>query len=501
VDPLSRRGFLASVPLARLALASPPPTDVRIAEVRHGYEDHVYRAPYKFGGRVVDRVTILNVRCRVETRAGRSAWGFGSMTLGNMWAFPSRTLSYDQTLGAMRDLAGRISRLTGQCRETGHPLDIHLVLEPEYLKAAAETSRELKLDEPIPKLCTLLVASPFDAALHDAFGKLHGRNVYATYGPDLLPHDLTRYLGPAFAGERLDRYLRAAPVERIPLFHSVGGLDPLEAADLAKPVGDGLPETLPDWIERDGLVRIKIKLSGEDLRADVERTLRIDRVAAQAQARRRVGDWKYCVDFNERCPSVDYVLDFLRRIREGTPEGFARILYVEQPTARDLRANRANVMHEAAKLRPVVIDESLTDLETLLLAREMGYNGVALKACKGQSQAMLMAAAAQKHGMFLCVQDLTCPGASLIHSVGISAQVPAVAGIEANARQYVPAANKPWADRFPGIFKVADGHLRPAEILGPGLGIPEEMVPSVPQAGLIPVKCEIPKERVIGDGS
>ena len=67
-------------------------------------------------------------------------------------------------------------------------------------------------------------------------------------------------------------------------------------------------------------------------------------------------------------------------------------------------------MHEAAKLRPVVIDESLTDLESLLLAREMGYTGVALKACKGQTQAMLMAAAAQKFGMFLCVQDLTCPG-------------------------------------------------------------------------------------------
>ena len=113
-------------------------------------------------------------------------------------------------------------------------------------------------------------------------------------------------------------------------------------------------------------------------------------------------------------------------------------------------------MHEAAKLRPVVIDESLTDLESLLLAREMGYTGVALKACKGQSQAMLMAAAAQKYKMFLCVQDLTCPGASLIHSVGISAHVPAVAGIEANARQYVPGREQALGERaFPGIFKVA----------------------------------------------
>src|SRR5438067_13503756 len=116
-------------------------------------------------------------------------------------------------------------------------------------------------------------------------------------------------------------------------------------------------------------------------------------------------------------------------------------------------------MHEASKVRPVVIDESLIDLESLRLAREMGYTGAALKACKGQSQSLLLAAAAQKYKLFLCVQDLTCPGASLIHSAGLAAQIPGVVAIEANARQYVPAANAPWAERFPGIFRVRDGTL------------------------------------------
>ena len=465
------------------AIVAPKSTDIRIDEVVHGYEDYVYRAPYKFGGRVVDRVTLLNVRCRVTTRNGQTAWGFGSMTMGNMWAFPSATMSYDTTLEAMKALASRIARLAGDCREIGHPLDIAHVLEPEWLKAAAEISAERRLAEPIPKLCTLVVASPFDAALHDAFGKVHGRNVYDTYGSDLLTGDVSRYLGPEFRGTRLDRALLSKPRERIPVFHSVGGLDPLETKDLEKPVGDGLPETLPEWIRRDGLVRIKIKLQGDDLSWDVERTLAIDRIAsAHRLARARSGqagadDMAYCLDFNERCPNVQYVLECLHQIRERSPEGFKRILYVEQPTARDLRANRQNVMHEASRLRPVVIDESLTDLESLVLAREMGYTGVALKACKGQSQTVLMAAAAQKYKMFLCVQDLTCPGASLIHSVGIAAHVPAVAGIEANAREYVPAANERWRQRFPGIFTIADGYMRSADIGGPGLGIPDDMVP------------------------
>jgi hypothetical protein len=167
---------------------------------------------------------------------------------------------------------------------------------------------------------------------------------------------------------------------------------------------------------------------------------------------------------------VGYLLEFLNRIKEQTPAGFRRVQYVEQPTARDLKKNRSNVMHEAAKLRPVVIDESLTDLEALLLAREMGYTGAALKACKQQTQAVLMAAAAQKYKMFLCVQDLTCPGASLIHSAGIAAHVPGVAGIEANSRQYMPAANKAWESKFPGLFRIKDGTMDTSILNGPGLG-------------------------------
>src|SRR5204862_766036 len=114
--------------------------------------------------------------------------------------------------------------------------------------------------------------------------------------------------------------------------------------------------------------------------------------------------------------------------------------------------------------------ESLIDLESILIARAMGYTGAALKACKGQSQSLLMAAAAQKYGMFLCVQDLTCVGASLIHSAGLAAHVPGVAAIESNGRQYCPAANRGWDDRFPGVFTTRDGTLNTALLNGPGLG-------------------------------
>jgi L-alanine-DL-glutamate epimerase-like enolase superfamily enzyme len=447
------------------------PTDIRLEALSYQYEDFSYRTPIKFGGVALDRATNLDVTVTARTAGGSMAQGFGSMPLGNVWSFPSKVLSYDATLAAMKALAERIARLTADYKEPGHPIDLNAALEPAYLQAADEVTRQLNLAEPIPKLCTLVTASAFDAAIHDAFGKAQGLNCYHTYGPDFMTHDLSHYLGPEFRGEYLNRYIQTTPKPRMPLYHLIGALDPLEEAEVSRRLNDGLPETLPEWIRYNGLTHLKIKLNGDNLDWDVDRVVRVDRVAAQTQQARGVARWYYSLDFNEKCPNVGYLLEFLRRVRETAPAGFERIQYIEQPTARDLKANRINTMHEASRVRPVVIDESLTDLESLRLARDMGYTGAALKACKGQSQALLMAAAAQKYGMFLCVQDLTCPGASLLHSAGLAAHMPGVAAIEANSRQYVPAANVPWEARFPGIFRVTDGTMETGLLTGPGLGV------------------------------
>ncbi len=446
------------------------PTDIRIDDVQFSYEDFQYRTPIKFGGVALDQATIANVTIDVSTSAGKKARGFGSMPLGNVWSFPSKTLTYAQTLAAMKALTERIAGITVQHKDHGHPIDLTHALEPAYLNAATEVTAALGVGEPIPPLCTLVAASPFDAALHDGFGKVHGLNCYHTYGPEFMSHDLGHYLGDDFRGDTLAKYVRTDPQPRMPLYHLIGALDPLEDKDVAKRIGDGLPETLPEWIHADGLTHLKIKLNGENLAWDVERVVNVDRVAEAAQRQRGVTQWRYSLDFNEKCPNVAYLLDFLAQVRQRRPDGFARIQYIEQPTARDLKANRHNVMHEASKIRPVVIDESLLDLESLLIARDMGYTGAALKACKGQSQSLLMAAAAQKLGMFLCVQDLTCPGASLIQSAGLAAHVPGVAAIESNARQYCPAANQPWAARFPGMFHITDGTMETGLLTGLGLG-------------------------------
>jgi L-alanine-DL-glutamate epimerase-like enolase superfamily enzyme len=462
---MTRRQAIAAFTLGGPALLSSPlPADIKIAEVHTSYEDFLYRTPIKFGGSVVDRVTLGNVRCRVEGRDGRSAIGFGSMSMGNVWSFPSKKLTYEQTLAAMKDLAERIATLTAAHKEWGHPIDLNIALAPRYSAAATEISRNLV--EPIPPLCVLVTASPFDAAVHDAYGKLHKKNCFQTLGPEFLKNDLSHYLGPEFRGETLDRYVLPRATPQLPLYHLVGAVDPIMPEDVVKPVSDGLPENLPEWIRYNGITHIKIKLNGDDRKWDLDRVLRVHGAALKS-AKTAV----YSLDFNEKCPNVAYLIDFLHALKARSAAAYGRIQYIEQPTVRDLEANPQNVVHEAAKLVPVVIDESLVSKEAFLLALEMGYSGAALKACKGQTESLLIAALGQKKKVFLCVQDLTCPGASLVHSVTLAAHVPGVKAIEANARQYVPAANLGWEKKFPGIFTVKDGLMRTDGIDGPGLGV------------------------------
>ncbi|MDW8221746.1 MAG: enolase C-terminal domain-like protein [Gemmatales bacterium] len=455
-----------------------PNPAIRIEDVLTNFECYRYRTPIKFGGVAFDRATILNVRMQVCDTRGRQMIGFGSMPLGNVWAFPSRRLTYDQTLSAMRQLAERFREEAILVEDYGHPMELGLWLEERFLRAASEVAARLQLTEPIPKLAVLVVGSAFDAAVHDAYGKLLGRSAYHCYGPDCLPGDLSRWLGRDFRGQTLEQYISREPKPKLPLYHLVGALDPLEAEDVAQPVGDGLPETLGEWITYNGLTHLKIKLNGDDLAWDVERVVRVDRVAEQVQSQCGIVQWWYSLDFNERCGTVDYLLEFMKQLQERAPRAWQRVQYIEQPTHRDLKTHGRVDLHAASQWKPIVADEALTDLESLYLARDLGYTGVALKACKGQTQSLLAAAAAQKLGMFVCVQDLTCPGASLIHSAGLAAHVPPVAAIEANARQYMPQANRAWEKRFPGIFRITDGYMRTGEITGPGLGAVPPEVPA-----------------------
>ncbi len=192
----------------------------------------------------------------------------------------------------MKALAERIAKITGGYRGV-RPSHRHQRRAGAGVPARPRprSSGELKLAEPIPKLCTLVTASPFDAAMHDAFGKVHGLNCYHTYGPEFMRHDLGAL--PRRRSSRASTWT-ATSLREPQAAHAA--LPPGRRARSARRCrrrrrasNDGLPETLPEWIRYNGLTHLKIKLNGDDLDWDVERVLRVDRVAGgdAAAARRR----------------------------------------------------------------------------------------------------------------------------------------------------------------------------------------------------------------------
>lgn len=426
------------------------------------YEKAKFRTPLKFGASVCTELVMPVVTARISD-GPREGTGQGAMTLGNAWSFPAAL--HDQSLEAMLRLVESLAK-DAQGLEGGSIFEVSHKLEALALHLAENISRDMpSLPSPIPTLCSLVVCSAFDIAAFDAWGWMHHANTFTQLTTTAEGDDLSRWLNNDFKNFGLKRILPSKPVATLPLFHLVGGLDALTRADVATPIADGLPEHLEQWIEKDQLTHLKIKLRGDDAEWDYQRIIQVERIASAKVH----GTPVYSLDFNEKCKSGGALVELLTRLKQNCPRAFERVAYVEQPTSRDLADRPEDDMHEAAKLKPVVIDEALTDYAAFRRSRALGYSGVALKACKGIGPSLLMAAACRKEKLFLCVQDLTCPGLSLLASTSLAAWL-GVEAIEANARQFCPGANAEWAKRRPEVFTIRAGQVKTSGFGGEGLG-------------------------------
>jgi hypothetical protein len=84
--------------------------------------------------------------------------------------------------------------------------------------------------------------------------------------------------------------------------------------------------------------------------------------------------------------------------------------------------------------------------------------------------ALLTAARCHAANIPYTIQDLTNPGLSLLHSVGLGARLAPLMGVEANSRQYYPDTSRPEAAVHPHIVNVRNGVARTGSLRGTGLG-------------------------------
>ena len=78
----------------------------------------------------------------------------------------------------------------------GHPMEVgHHFLEMVLPHLASTFNRSKRMGEDsVPWLAALVCNSPFDLALHDAYGVLHGVPTYETYNDQYMNLDLSHFL-------------------------------------------------------------------------------------------------------------------------------------------------------------------------------------------------------------------------------------------------------------------------------------------------------------------
>jgi L-alanine-DL-glutamate epimerase-like enolase superfamily enzyme len=455
-------------------------SDVKIVDVQTYKVMTRCRTPLKFGAVVVDELPIGYARVTVENRLGARATGWGAMFLMDLWAWPVSQASHTAKNTVMRSLLDAYSQVLVDYGDYGHPIEIFKETEQELHRLNQTICHRVTPGEEMPFLGALICASPLDHAVHDAFGQVNCIDSYRGYGPAFMGFDLSRYLGNGYRGVYPSQFLRQDYAPAVPIFHLVGGLDLLHREEVGGDLPqDGIPNSLDDWIVRDGVFCLKTKLRGRDLDWDLARTKAVSEIyhTVRAEERPDLPARPYLTaDTNEQCESPDYIVEYLEKLRECAAQVYDEILYIEQPTERDLTAHRWD-MRSITAHKPVLIDESLTNVADFALAMELGWSGIALKSCKCLSSDLLFIPMAEMARVPYAVQDLTNPSLALIESVGLAARCHTILGVEANSRQFFPAANRREAQVHPELYHVRNGVARTSSLRGAGLGLQVDQIP------------------------
>ena len=150
----------------------------------------------------------------------------------------------------------------------------------------------------MPYLAALVCCSPFDIALHDAYGRLHGVPTYDTYNAripesrswpiSIRPDDPDAARFRRKVSGRLSREATAAQRCLCGTWLAAW-IRSMKASCTGDEPDDGYPVALTDWIERDGLNCLKVKLRGNDAEWDYDRLVRVGRIAMSQKRRVALG--------------------------------------------------------------------------------------------------------------------------------------------------------------------------------------------------------------------
>jgi hypothetical protein len=434
-----------------------------IKEVQLFERNVALRLPFRFGAVTLTEAPQAFARVSIELENGKQGTGAAAELLAPKWFDKDPALSNEENFAQLRaSLAlGRESYLAGASNTAfGHWIDNYA---PQIAIGALQGMNSLVACYG-PALIDRAVLDALCRALRVSFFEAIQKNIAGIQPPgwqaDLMAFDMEEFL------------FDLGPKKKIAVRHTVGLLDAITPGDVAKPVGDGLPETLQDVVERYGHRWFKIKVSG-DIPADVER---LAAVASLLDAHfARLGEpYQASLDGNEQFDSVDGALELWRRIKGDArlKQLASSIAFIEQPVRRHNALS--DDVSELAEEKPVIIDESDDSLEAFPIARRHGYSGVSSKTCKGLYKSILNAARCRlwnreegSSRYFMTGEDLTLQAGLAVQQDLALVSVLGLPHVERNGHHYVngmaglpPAEQAAFLDAHPDLYENSHGAVR-----------------------------------------
>lgn len=359
------------------------------------------RIAFKIGAAAVaERRTnpLVHARIVVSDSAGKTTWGTAADRLSVRWL--DKRPGRDRGL-KLRELANLIGFARATYIETAFETPF-AAWRGAHAKIMHEGQRQNQ-----ESLTASFASALLERSLIDAVARLHGRSVYEMTRENRLGIQAGE-IHRALEGVRIGGDLPQSPRTRIHVRHTVGPADVLTSDDLptANRIGDGLPETLEENIDRYGIRFFKVKTSG-NITADLARLERVWDVLPKEP------ETTVTLDANEAFNDLALFAEFVEELRQQLPGLFDHIAYIEQPLSRSLTLDRATgaTVRKINAVKLLLIDEADGSVDAYRRAHEIGYAGTSHKNCKGFFKSLLNRALAQSFAAegqtaFISAEDL-----------------------------------------------------------------------------------------------
>lgn len=460
------------------------PIEIKVVRTRSGIRNAYTRMPFRFGVITMRAAPLLTLAAEVKGGRGARATGYAADFLAYRWFDKRPEKSLVDNCADLLCAVDAAQSLYVGAGERGplSPFELWRQTQPETERRALAFGLQPARGAFGPSMV--------ERAVIDGVGRRTGRSYFELVWNGLLGTDLGA-ITPALQGRRVREFLPAQPLDRPQVRHTVRLLDPITAADVRGPVADGLPETIEDYLERDGIRCLKIKVGGA-LEEDLPR---LEEIAAVLERRgRRFG---ITLDGNEQFKTPDDFLALLEAIRAAPAlrRLWDKVLFIDQPLDRAiaLEPGVAPALRALGRDQPVIIDEADDRVRAFEEATLLGYRGISHKDRKGIYKSLHNLALAAAHNasvgraeLFLSAEDLTNLPVVPLQADLASVALLGIAHVERNGHHHfrglghlsaieksaaLPAHPDLHERRGGEVFpRVTDGMLACASLQVPGIG-------------------------------